>query len=69
MALCGRFVTVAVVGAGLAIVPAAHAEHWHGGGHYYHHRGSNAAGAARSAIIAAEARRWDRVCVIGAFPD
>ncbi len=46
MALCARFLTIAVVGAGLAMAPAAHAEHWHGGGHYYHHGGGNAAGAA-----------------------
>ena len=53
MALCTRFLTTAVLVAGLGIAPAAHAEHWHGGGNNYHqgggnyHRGGgNAAGAA-----------------------
>ena len=54
MALCTRFLTTAVLVAGLGIAPAAYAEHWHGGGNNYHqgggnyHRGGggNAAGAA-----------------------
>jgi hypothetical protein len=45
MSLCTRFLTTAVVVAGLGIAPAAHAQHWHGGGNY-HHGGGNAAGAA-----------------------
>ena len=54
MALCTRFLTTAVLVAGLGIAPAAYAERWHGGGDNYHqgggnyHRGGggNAAGAA-----------------------
>src|ERR1700731_3077891 len=54
MALCTRFLTTAVLVAGLGIAPAAYAEHWHGGRDNYHqgggnyHRGGggNAAGAA-----------------------
>ncbi|HMD64163.1 MAG TPA: hypothetical protein VKF83_09335 [Stellaceae bacterium] len=44
MAVLARILSTAALVAGLAIAPAAHAEHWHGGG-YYHH-GGNAAGAA-----------------------
>ena len=36
MALCTRFLTTAVLVAGLGIAPAAYAEHWHGGGNNYH---------------------------------
>jgi hypothetical protein len=46
MALCIRFLTAAVIVAGMGIAPAAHAEHRHGNGNYYHHSGGNAAGAA-----------------------
>ena len=42
MAFCARFLPTAVVVAGLAIAPAAHAQHWHGRGHPH----GNAAGAA-----------------------
>jgi hypothetical protein len=41
MALCIRFLTAAVLVAGMAIAPAAHAQHWHGGGNNYHHGGGN----------------------------
>jgi hypothetical protein len=41
MSLCTRFLTTAVVVAGLGIAPAAHAQHWHGGGNNYHHGGGN----------------------------
>jgi len=46
MALCTRFLTAAVLVAGLRIAPAAYAQHWHGGGNNYHHGGGNATGAA-----------------------
>jgi hypothetical protein len=40
MAVLTRILSTATVAAGLAIAPAAHADHWHG------HHGGNAAGAA-----------------------
>ena len=51
MAFRARVFGTAVLVAGLAMGPAAHAEHWHGGwghggGNYYHHHNGNAAGAA-----------------------
>ena len=47
MALCIRFLSTAVLVAGLGVAPAAHAQHWHGRGHNYHHSGGgNAAGVA-----------------------
>ena len=50
MGLCMRFLTAAVLVAGMGIAPAAHAQHrsnyHHGGGNNYHHGGGNAAGAA-----------------------
>jgi hypothetical protein len=51
MAFGARFLSTAAVIAGLAVAPAAHADHWHGGwgyrgGGYYHHHNNNAAGAA-----------------------
>jgi hypothetical protein len=45
MAFRARLLSTAALIAGLAIAPAVHAEHWHGGGSY-HHGGGNAAGAA-----------------------
>lgn len=39
-----RLLSTAALVAGLAIAPAAHAAHWHGGN--YHHGGGGAAGAA-----------------------
>jgi len=43
MALCARFLSTAVVVAGLAIAPGAHAEYWHGRGHPDHHGNAGAA--------------------------
>ena len=50
MAFSARFLPTAVVVLGLAIAPAAHAEHWHGGGHYNHH-GNNAGAAIIGGLI------------------
>jgi hypothetical protein len=44
MAFRAGFLPTALVVAGLAIAPAAHADRWHGHGH--HHGNGNAAGAA-----------------------
>jgi hypothetical protein len=41
MGLCIRFLITTALVAGLGIVPAAHAQHWHGGGNNYHHGGGN----------------------------
>ena len=41
MALCKRFLTTAMLVAGLGLASAAHAQHWHGGGNHYHHGGGN----------------------------
>ena len=53
MAFRSRFLGTAALVAGLAIAPAVHAEHWHGGyggyGGYHHHGGGG--GAAGAAII------------------
>jgi hypothetical protein len=47
MAFRSRFLGTAALVAALAIAPAVHAEHWHGGyGGYHHHGGGGAAGAA-----------------------
>ena len=49
MAFRAHVLGTAMIVAGLALAPAAHAEHWHGGwnrGGYYHHNNGNAAGAA-----------------------
>jgi hypothetical protein len=49
MAFYARALGIAAIAAGLAIAPAAHAEHWHGGyphGGYPHHHGGNAAAGA-----------------------
>ena len=50
MAFRSRFLATAALVAALAISPAVHAEHWHGGyrgyGGYHHHGGGGAAGAA-----------------------
>jgi hypothetical protein len=54
MGFCIRFLTAAMLVAGLGIAPAANAQHRHGGGNNYHHGsgnyhqggGGNAAGAA-----------------------
>jgi hypothetical protein len=50
MAFCARFLSTAVVVAGLAIAPAAHAAEWHGHGHPYHH-GNNAGAAIVGGLV------------------
>jgi hypothetical protein len=50
MAFCKRLLPTAVVVAGLAIAPGAHAEYWHGRGHPDHH-GNNAGAAIIGGLI------------------
>ena len=50
MAFRSRFLGTAALVAALAIAPAVHAEHWHGGYGGYHHHGGGG-GAAGAAII------------------
>ena len=50
MAFYARALGIAAITAGLAIAPAAHAEHWHGG-HPHHHGGNAAAGAIIGGLV------------------
>ena len=50
MAFCARFLSIAVVVAGLAIAPAAHAAEWHGHGHPNYH-GNNAGAAVVGGLV------------------
>jgi hypothetical protein len=50
MAFCARFLSTAVVVAGLAMAPASHAANWHGHGHPNYH-GNNAGAAIAGGLI------------------